>query len=351
MTDRRTGVSGRPRAVIAALAANIGVGIAKLVGFLVTGSASLLAEAIHSVADSTNETLLLFGTSRSRRRARPSHPFGYGRERYFWSFVVAIVLFTGGGLFALVEAEEKLRRPHELTSLAWAVGVLLLGMGFEGYSLRTAVRRAGARKRDSESWFGFVRRSREPELTVVLLEDFGALLGLAFAMVGVVLAVATGNARFDAIGSLAIGLLLVSIALLLAGEMKSFLIGESASRSDVSSIRHALQSDVRVARVVALRTEQVGPDDIIVTAELELRTGMMSGDEVPEALRQLERAVSEAVPATRFIALQPVPRSGTRALPSGSSMRRSPEEPAPSVDLPAGERRRPNRGLTSNGRC
>ena len=208
---------GRLRAVLTALGANVAVGIAKLLGFVVSGSASLLAEAIHSVADSANEALLLLGSSPAQRRANSAHPFGYGRERYFWSFVVAVVLFTGGGLFALLEAEEKLRRTHELTSLAWAIGILVVAMAFEGYSLRTAVRRSRGHKQDSESWFRFVRRSKEAELTVVLLEDAAALLGLAFALTGVVLAALTGNTRFDGVGSLAIGMLLVSVALAARG--------------------------------------------------------------------------------------------------------------------------------------
>ncbi len=298
--------SGSRRAVLAAFAANLGVAVAKFLGFAVTGAASLLAEGIHSVADCANQALLLLGASRSRRRASAAHPFGYGRERYFWAFVVAVVLFTGGGLFALLEAEEKLRSPHSVASIPWAIGILLAAMLFEGMSLRTAVRRARGCKVDSESWFAFIRRSKQAELTVVLLEDSAALLGLSFALAGLGLAGITGNARFDGLGTLAIGLLLVTIALLLAVEMKSFLIGESASEADISSVRQALQSDRRVDRVQSLRTEQLGPDEIVVGAEIDLRVEELTGPDVPRALRELEDAVREAVPAARIVYVEPV---------------------------------------------
>ncbi|MET0628926.1 MAG: cation diffusion facilitator family transporter [Acidimicrobiia bacterium] len=291
-------------AVLAAFFANLAIAVAKFVGFAFTGAASLLAEGIHSVADTANQGLLMFGARRAQREPDESHPFGYGRERYFWAFVVSMVLFTGGGLFALYEGEEKLRHPHELESLGWAVGILAVSMVFEGLSLRTAVRHARPLMAPGESWIGFIRRSKEAELPVVLLEDTGALIGLAFALAGVALAAITGNPRYDAIGSIAIGLLLVAIALMLAVEMKSLLIGEAASRDDLARVRRAIEHDHRVQRVVKLQTSHLGPDELFVGAELEF-VHSLSGDEVAAAINDIEDAVRAAVPSANVVYVEP----------------------------------------------
>jgi cation diffusion facilitator family transporter len=219
---------GSRRAVITAFAANLGIAVAKFVAFLFTGAASMLAEAVHSVADTGNQGLLLLGSARANRAPTPEHPFGYARERYFWSFVVAVVLFTLGSLFACYEGLQKLGHPHLLTSPEWAIGVLFAAIFFEGFAFRTAARAANPLRRGS-SWWAFIRHAKSPELPVILLEDFGALLGLFFALMGVTLSLLTGDPRFDALGSIAIGLLLGAIAILLAVEMKSLLIGESAA--------------------------------------------------------------------------------------------------------------------------
>jgi cation diffusion facilitator family transporter len=199
------------RAIVAALLANLAIAVAKLVGFVFTGAASMLAEAVHSMADTINQGLLFLGGSKARRAATAEHPFGYGRERYFWAFIVALVIFTAGSMFALFEGVEKLRRPHQLESVGWAVGILVVSMALEGLSFRTALREARAAK-EAGSWWRFIRRSKTPELPVVLLEDFGALIGLVLALVGVGLAAVTGNARFDALGSVAIGVLLAGLS-------------------------------------------------------------------------------------------------------------------------------------------
>jgi cation diffusion facilitator family transporter len=194
--------------VIAALLANLGIAVAKLGGFLISGASSMLAEAIHSVADSGNQVLLLVGRRRARRDADEAHPFGHGANSYFYAFLVAVVLFTLGSLFALYEGVEKLRHPHGLESPLVAVAILLVAIGLEGFSLRTAVREAGPLRGDL-GWWAYIHRSKQPEITVVLLEDCAALLGLVFALAGVGLAELTANSAFDALGSLAIGLLLV----------------------------------------------------------------------------------------------------------------------------------------------
>ena len=249
---------GSQRAIVAAFVANAGIAVAKFVGFAFTGAASMLAEAVHSVADTSNQGLLLLGGRRARRPATEQHPFGFGRERYFWSFVVAVVLFTAGALFALFEGEEKLRHPHELESAGWAVGILVVAIVLESFSCARPCGRAPT-SRATLSWRAFIRHAKVPELPVVLLEDIGALCGLVFALTGVGLAEVTGNPRFDALGSVAIGLLLAVIAIVLAMEMKSFLIGEAAAPEQVRRIAGSIEGTAGVRRLVHLRTEHLGP--------------------------------------------------------------------------------------------
>jgi cation diffusion facilitator family transporter len=297
------GTGDHHEAVLAALVANLAIAVAKLIGFVFTGAASLLAEAIHSVADTANQGLLMLGTRRARREPTETHPFGYARERYFWAFVVAVVLFTGGGLFALYEAEEKLRNPHELSSLGWAIGILLVAIVFEGLSLRTAVRHARVLK-GRGSWMAFIRHSKEAELPVVLLEDTGALIGLGFALTGVTLAAVTGNSRFDALGSLGIGILLVVIALTLAVEMKSLLIGEAAAGRDVARLRAVFAHDPRVRLLVSLDTQQLGPDELFVGAHVVLDDSL-SSEEAARVIDEIVAAVQEAVPEARMVFVEP----------------------------------------------
>ena len=294
---------GSRKAIVAAFLANLGIAISKFVAFLFTGAASMLAEAVHSVADTGNQGLLLLGGARARRDPSESHPFGYGRERYFWAFVVALVLFSLGSLFALAEGVDKLRHPHELESPAWAIGVLLVAVGLESLSFRTAIREARPLRR-SESWWGFIRRSKSPELPVVLLEDLGALLGLLFALAGVILADVTGNARFDAAGSLAIGALLGVIAVVLAIEMKSLLIGESASVHEADRIRGAIEATAGVSRLIHMRTQHLGPDELLVAAKCSF-AGNLDLAGLSEAINDVEQRVRQAVPAARMIYIEP----------------------------------------------
>ncbi|MDQ4134109.1 MAG: cation diffusion facilitator family transporter, partial [Actinomycetota bacterium] len=285
---------GSRKAIIAAFFANLGIAIAKFIGFAITGAASMLAEGIHSVADTSNQGLLLLGGSRARRAPTASHPFGYGRERYFWSFTVAMVLFSVGGLFALFEGVEKLRHPHELESPSVAVTILVLAIVFEIFSFRTAIKESAHAKGDL-SWWGFVRHSKSPELPVVLLEDLGALVGLVMALFGVGLAELTGNPRFDAVGSIAIGVLLIVIAIVLMIEMKSLLIGESAAPAAERRIRDTLESGKGVRRVIHLRTQHLGPDELLVGAKVEL-DGELDAAEVCAAINAVEESVRTAVP-------------------------------------------------------
>jgi len=294
---------GSRKAIVAAFVANLGIAVAKFAGFFLTGAASMLAEAVHSVADTTNQGLLLLGSSRAKRAPTDEHPFGYGRERFFWAFVVALVIFTMGSAFALFEGEEKLRNPHTLESPVVAVAILALAIVFEGLSLRTAVRESRHVK-GSLSWPAFIRRAKIPELPVVLLEDLGALIGLALALVGVALAEITGNARFDAMGSVAIGLLLAAIAFTLAVEMKSLLIGESASPARIAAICAAMASDPNVRSVIHLRTEHLGPDELLVGAKVEFDDSLDFAA-LAAAIDGVEKKMRAAVPEARVIYIEP----------------------------------------------
>jgi cation diffusion facilitator family transporter len=294
---------GSRRAVLAALFANLGIAIAKLVAFLFTGASSMAAEAVHSVADTCNQALLLLGGQRAQQEPSPAHPFGYGRERYFWAFVVAVVLFALGSLFALYEGVSKLRDPHSLHSLSWAVGVLLLAIVFEGAALWNALREA-ERVRGDASWWQFIRHAKSPELPVVLLEDTGALLGLVFALAGVGLAAFTGDARFDALGSIAIGLLLGAIAIVLAAEMKSLLIGEAARPGTREEIARIIEAHPAVRSLLHLRTQHLGPEELLVAAKLQLEPDL-SIARLTAAIDEIEAQLRARVPAARVTYLQP----------------------------------------------
>jgi cation diffusion facilitator family transporter len=294
---------GSRKAIIAAFVANLGIAISKFVAFAITGSAGLLAESVHSLADTGNQGLLFLGGRRARHEPTAEHPFGFGRERYFWAFVVSVVLFTLGGAFAIYEGVDKLRHPHSPESLGWAVGVLVAAVFMESLSFRTAIKEAN-HTRHGVSWARFIRRSKAPELPVVLLEDFGALVGLMFALVGVVLANATGNARFDAVGSLAIGILLCAIAIVLAIEMKSLLIGESAGPQVNAAIAQAMESHPNVHRLIHMRTEHLAPDELLVAAKVAFDS-KLSFEELALTIDDVERAVRERVPEAEFIYIEP----------------------------------------------
>ena len=295
---------GSRKAIIAAFFANLGIALAKFVGFLLTSSASLLAEAAHSLADTGNQGLLLLGGKRARREADVEHPFGYGRERYFWAFVVALVLFSMGGLFALYEGISKVRHPHETENLYIAVGILLFAIALESYSLRTAVKESRHVKPKTMGWWKFIRTAKQPELPVVLLEDIGAEIGLFFALSGVVIAAATGDPRWDAVGSIAIGLLLVTIAIVLAIETKGLLIGESAGTVERGAIVDAIEGGEHVERLIHIRTEHLGPDEILVAAKVEFDTAL-TFTELAAAIDGVEARIREAVPIARLIYLEP----------------------------------------------
>jgi cation diffusion facilitator family transporter len=294
---------GSTKAILAALLANAGIAVAKFVGYLITGSSSMLAESVHSVADTSNQALLLLGQRQSRKQADPLHQFGYGRSRYFYSFVVALVLFTLGSVFALYEGYHKISHPQELTSPVVAIVILVLAICLEGFSFRTAVVESRPLKR-SGSWWRFIRTSRNPELPVVLLEDSGALVGLVFALIGVGLSTLTGNPVWDGIGTIGIGVLLGVIAVVLMVEMQSLLIGEGATREEERAIRAALEQTENIDRLIHLRTQYLGPEEMLVGAKIALAASTDLAT-VAATIDAAEVAIRAAVPAAQVIYLEP----------------------------------------------
>jgi cation diffusion facilitator family transporter len=294
--------SGGTRAIVAALLANAGIALAKFIGYLITGSSSMLAEAVHSVADTSNQGLLLLGGRTARRAATPEHPFGYGRDRYFYSFIVALLLFSLGSVFAIYEGIHKLESHEPLTSPIVAVGILVVAIALESFSFRTAIHESRPLKGDG-TWWQFIRQAKVPELPVVLLEDLGALIGLVFALFGVGLSLLTGDPVWDAIGTICIGVLLGVIAIILIIEMKSLLIGEGAAPAVLADICSALESG-DVQRVIHIRTQYLGPEEMLVAAKIALAPGLpLQG--VAAAIDAAEARVRERVPDARLIYLEP----------------------------------------------
>jgi cation diffusion facilitator family transporter len=295
--------NGGTKAIVAALAANLTIAVLKFVAFILTLSSSMLAEAIHSVADSGNQLLLLIGGKRAKRAASPEHPFGYGRERYIYAFIVSIVLFSVGGLFALYEAWGKLQHPHAIEGDFWWVplAVLIGAIMAESFSFRTAIIESN-HIRGKQSWVRFVRNAKQPELPVILLEDLGALLGLVFALFGVSLTLVTGNGIWDALGTAMIGFLLVAIAVVLAMETKSLLLGESATKADVVRISSALEANG--TKIIHLKTLHLGPEELLVAAKISVGAAA-TGAEIATAIDDAESRIRDAVPIARVIYLEP----------------------------------------------
>ncbi|MFD3548722.1 cation diffusion facilitator family transporter [Streptomyces sp. NPDC058655] len=295
--------SGGTKAIVAALAANLAIAVAKFVAYIFSGSSSMLAESVHSLADSGNQGLLLLGGKKAKREATPEHPFGYGRERYIYAFLVSIVLFTVGGMFAIYEGYEKIHDPHEITHWYWPVGVLVFAIIAESFSFRTAIKESNT-VRGNLTWRQFVKRAKAPELPVVLLEDLGALVGLVLALGGVGLALLTGNGVWDGIGTLCIGVLLIVIAIILAAETKSLLLGEAAGVEDVEKIKVAVVDGHTVTRVIHMRTLHLGPEELLVAAKIAVKSDDTAA-EVAHAINAAETRIREAVPIARVIYLEP----------------------------------------------
>ncbi len=295
--------TGGSKAIIAAFLANLGIAITKFVAWIFSGSSSMLAESVHSVADAANQLLLLLGGKRAKQKADKEHPFGYGRVRFVYAFVVAIVLFAMGGVFSIYEGISKIREPHPLEVWWLPMLVLTIAIVLESFSLRTAIRESRPLKGNS-SWVSFIRHSKAPELPVVLLEDAGALLGLVLAFFGVGLTVLTGNSVFDGAATIAIGVLLILIAAVIGWEVKSLLVGEGASDGDVAKIEAALLASSDVDRIIHMKTLYVGPDEFMIGAKVSLSPDRTM-KEVSVIVNLAERRVREAVPAARIIYIEP----------------------------------------------
>ena len=277
------------KTILAALIANVGIAIAKFLGFAITKSSTMLAEGIHSSADSANQLLLLLGTKRAKREPSSKHPFGYGRERYFWSFVVALILFSLGSLFAIYEGIEKIRHPHALNNASWAIGILIFGICIESFSFRTAIVEAKTIKGET-SWSKFVIRSKQPEIPVVLLEDAGALFGMVIALAAISMVKITDEPIWDGIGTLSIGILLGVIAIILAREMHSLIIGEAASETDRLKIINVIESNNKVVELVEMRTQHLGPEEILIGVRVAFNETLQA-KEIADLINQLEEKI------------------------------------------------------------
>jgi len=291
--------SGGTRAIIAAFLANLGIAITKFIAWFFSGSTSMLAEGVHSVADAGNQLLLILGGRKAQKAADKEHPFGYGRERYVYAFVVSIILFSVGGVFSIYEGIDKIQHPHELEVPWLPILVLSIAIVLESFSLRTAIKESN-HVRGRQTWVQFVRRAKAPELPVVLLEDVAALLGLVFALFGVGLTIITGNSLFDAIGTLMIGTLLIIVAIVLGMETKSLLVGEGANDDDLQKIEQAILDGPEAERIIHMKTLYLGPDELLVAAKVGFAADQRLL-EVATATNVIEARVRQAVPTARVI--------------------------------------------------
>ncbi len=295
--------SGGTKAIVAALGANLGIAVFKFVAWAFSGSSSMLGEGIHSLADSGNQVLLLIGGKRAKRAATPLHPFGFGRERYIYAFIVAIVLFSVGGLFSLYEGVHKIQHPEPL-ELVWIPILVLFGaIVLEGFSFRTAIKESNLVRGDA-TWFQFIKRAKAPELPVILLEDFAALIGLVLALIGVSVAAITGDGIWDGIGTLAIGVLLVLVAIVLAVETKSLLLGEGASNEDIKKITDAAQDGDSIKSVIHMQTLYLGPEELLVAMKVGVHETDSAG-EVAQAINEVENRVRSAIPIVTALYVEP----------------------------------------------
>jgi cation diffusion facilitator family transporter len=326
------------RAVLAAFGANLGIAATKFAAFVITGSASMLAESVHSVADSGNQALLLIGRSRALREETEEHQFGYGSERYFYGFIVAVVLFTVGAAFSVYEGVQRIAHPERLTSPVVALVVLAIAAVLEGFSFRTAIReshQAGG----PGAWHrmvSFIRRAKAPEVPAVLLEDSAALAGLLFALLGVVLTWVTHDDRWDGAGSLGIGVLLGCVAVILAVEMKSLLIGESATADMERAIVAAIEDGPEVGQVIHLRTLHLGPETLLVAAKIAV-SGEQTAAAVAAGIDAAERRIRASVPIAELIYLEPDVYQDSRADladPAVRAARRSAPRPSGRLGRP-----------------
>lgn len=298
---------GGTKSILAAMGANLGIAITKFIAFLFSGASSMLAESIHSAADTVNQVLLLRGGRKAKKAADKEHPFGYGRERYVSAFVVAIILFSLGGLFAIYEGIEKVEHPHGLDNWILPVVVLVVAICLEGFSFTTAMREAKSARKGA-SLAKYIRRAKSPEIPVVLLEDAGALVGLVFALFGVGLTVLTGNGIWDGIATICIGLLLVAVAIVLGVETKSLLVGEGANDDVLAQITAAITSVPAGRDIIHMKTLYLGPDELMIGLKIGV-SPKLSAAEIAAVINNVETAIRKDVPIARVIYIEPDVRS------------------------------------------
>nr|WP_270910991.1 cation diffusion facilitator family transporter [Leucobacter sp. UCMA 4100] len=301
--DQSSTSHGGTKAIIAAMSANLGIAITKFIAAFFSGSSAMLAEGVHSLADTGNQLLLLIGGKRSKRRADAKHPFGYGRERYLYAFVVAVVLFTVGGMFSVYEGIEKFKHPEALTMWWLPLLVLVIAIVLESMSLRVAVRESKPLKGE-RSWWQFIRHEKSPELPVILLEDFAALVGLVLAFFGVGLTALTGNCIYDALATIAIGVLLIAVAVVLVIEVSSLLVGEGANPEDLAKIEAAIVSVKGVERIIHMKTLYLGPEELMIGVKISVGPERKVR-ELSFLINQAERHVRAQVPHAKVIYIEP----------------------------------------------
>ncbi|TMQ04418.1 MAG: cation transporter [Deltaproteobacteria bacterium] len=289
--------------ILKSLAVNVIIAASKGVGAFLTGSGAMLAETLHSFADCGNQLLLLKGVRATRRPPDRAHPFGYGRAMYFYSFIVALLLFFGGGVFSVYEGVHKLSHPEPVEDVAVALIILVVSIALEGWSTIGNVRVMNQR-RGATGFLRYLRDTKDSDLIVVFGENSAAVLGLLFAMTALVLAYETGDGRWDAAGSIAIGLVLVCVATFLAREVKSLLVGEAADAALTRTLEELADLDPNVERVLNVLTLQQGPGEIVVAAKLKFRPGMDT-DTLVEAINAFERALKARVPEVRWSFIEP----------------------------------------------
>jgi cation diffusion facilitator family transporter len=295
------------RAILFALGANLAIACAKGVAAYFTRSSAMLAETVHSLADCGNQLLLLFGMRQARRPASPDYPLGYGKAIYFWSFLVAVMLFTVGGMFSLYEGVHKLQHPEPMQRWWWAAGVLVFGIVAEGVSMRACLQEV-AKLREGRSLWQWFRQSRQSELVVIFGEDFAALLGLCFALVAVLLTAWTGNPLWDALGTVLIGALLIVVAVLVAIEIKAMLIGQSIDPAVQARMRKFLDDRPEIGNVINLITLQLG-NDVMVSVQAEMREEQ-SAKSLAIQINDVERALKLEFPDVRWSFFEPDVKAG-----------------------------------------
>jgi cation diffusion facilitator family transporter len=289
--------------IIRALVANFLIACAKGVAAFITGSGAMLAETLHSLSDCANQGLLILGVKRAKKPADDRHPLGYGRSLYFWSFMVAILLFLGGGAYSIYEGVHKLQHPEPISSPYIAVGVLVFALAIEGWAMAGALKAINERKGDRTLW-RYLRESKDSDLVVIFGEDLAACLGLALALIAVLVAWATGNATFDALGTLCIGAVLIGVAIFLAVEVKSLLLGEAADPTLLATVKEVAAEDVRIERVLRALAVQQGPGEVMLACKLQFKAEL-TGDAMIASINEFEQRLQTKVPEVKWCFVEP----------------------------------------------